>query len=124
MHDEVCPTYQDMLLNLVRGFDFLWDEFKFRPRVALAIDKSGHSITHPRLLAESGIQSLYLLNVNPKEREQRKKKKELQFLWRPFYQHIGKRAEIFTHILYDYQLSPLSLHVSDDPTMPSASESG
>ena len=27
MHDEVCPTYQDMLLNLLRGHTFLWDEF-------------------------------------------------------------------------------------------------
>jgi hypothetical protein len=85
MHDEVCPTYQDMLLNLMRGHSFLWDEFQYIPRVALALDKSGHSITHPRLLAESGIQSLYVLNVNPKEREQRASKKELQFLWRPFY---------------------------------------
>lgn len=83
-------------------------------------------MTHPRLLAEAGIQSLYILNVNPKERELRSQKKELQFLWRPFYQHLGRRAEIFTHILYDYQVSPLSLHISDsststglDPSQPS-----
>jgi hypothetical protein len=27
MHDEVCPTYQDMIHNIQKGHKFLWDTF-------------------------------------------------------------------------------------------------
>lgn len=57
MNDEVCPTYQDMILNIQKGHKFLWEHFQYRPRVALSIGNSGHSMSHPRILAESGIQS-------------------------------------------------------------------
>jgi hypothetical protein len=27
MNDEVCPTYQDMILNIQKGHKFLWEHF-------------------------------------------------------------------------------------------------
>jgi hypothetical protein len=33
MHDEACPTYKDMILNMQKGHDFLMKEFGFRPHV-------------------------------------------------------------------------------------------
>lgn len=55
MNDEVCPTYQDMILNIQKGHKFLWDQFQYRPRVAMSTGNSGHAMSHPRILAESGI---------------------------------------------------------------------
>ena len=68
MNDESCPTYQDIILNIQKGHKFLWDNFQYRPRVALSVSDSGHSVSHPRILSQAGIQSLYMLNVNPEER--------------------------------------------------------
>ena len=57
--------YQDLLLNLQKGHKFLQENFGYTPRVALSVsDVSGHSSTYPRPLADSGIESLYILNVN------------------------------------------------------------
>ena len=44
---------------------FLQKEFGDTPRVAWSLDTSGHSSANARLLAESGIESLFLLNVDP-----------------------------------------------------------
>ena len=30
----------------------------------------------------------------------------MEWVWRPFYSHIGNRSEIFTHTFYDYYYSP------------------
>lgn len=113
MYDEACPTYQDMLLSIQVGHQFLWDNFRYVPRSALSLGRSGHSLTHPRLLTEAGIESLYILNINPDERARRIKDKELQFIWRPMFDLLGRRTEMFTHIIYDNDISPLDLHVTD-----------
>jgi hypothetical protein len=80
----------------------------------LAVEHSGHPAAHPRILAETGIESLYLLNVNADERARRSEAKELQFIWRPMFQHLGRRTEMFTHIIYDHNVSPLDLLVPDN----------
>ncbi|TNV84658.1 hypothetical protein FGO68_gene4646 [Halteria grandinella] len=113
MHDEACPTYQDMIMNIQVGHRFLMEELSYVPRVALSVGDSGHSLAHPRVMSEAGLQSMYLLNVNEDERWQRRQDKALQFLWRPMFSTIGRRTEIFTHVLYDYDVSPLDLLVGD-----------
>lgn len=116
MHDEACPTYHDMLLNIQLGHKFLKEELDFIPRVALSVGDSGHSLAHPRVMSEAGLESMYLLNVNEQERWERRRDKALQFIWRPMLSSLGRRTEIFTHILYDYNVSPLDLLVGDkDP---------
>jgi hypothetical protein len=56
-----------------------------------------------------------MLNVNPQVRKTLTEKKELQFKWKST---INNQEGIFAHILYDYETSPLSLHVSDDESKP------
>jgi len=40
-------------------------EFMVHPRVAWNLDPYGHSDTNARLLAESGIEALYMRSVDP-----------------------------------------------------------
>jgi alpha-mannosidase len=68
MHDETCPSYSEMLINLQKGHQFLLQEFNQQVRVGWSIETSGHSMTHPRLMAEAGIEALYVLNIDPEDR--------------------------------------------------------
>ena len=90
--DEACPTYGDMLVSLGEGQRFLWSEFGYWPRVAWSLDKSGHSQATARVLAESGIEALYVLNVDPEDRRQRLAKQDMQFVWRPLFSPLGRKA--------------------------------
>ena len=33
MHDEACPTYEDMINNMMLGHDFILEEFGVKPRI-------------------------------------------------------------------------------------------
>lgn len=77
MSDEATPNYQDILLNLQKGHQFLFDEFNFVPRAALSVGSSGHPQAYARILAEGGFNSLYILNVNKEEREYREDNKQM-----------------------------------------------
>ena len=54
MHDEACPTFEDMIDNMMIGHDFAKAEFGVAPRVGWQIDAFGHSNTNTRLFAEMG----------------------------------------------------------------------
>ena len=110
-----------MLLNLHRGHQFLKQNFDYSPRVAWSLETTGHSITNPRILSESGIESLFMLHIQPDERKERLRYAEMEFVWRPMYSHLGSRAQVLGHIFYDFDTSPLDLLVLDrtnafDPT--------
>jgi hypothetical protein len=82
---------------------------------------SGHSIGNPRVLSESGIEAVFILNVDPDDRKARLERKDLEFIWRPMYGHLGRKTEVLGHVFYDFYTSPLDLLVLDrkptfDPT--------
>ena len=54
MHDEACPSYDDMLINMQHGHAFLLAEFGVRPTIGWQIDTFGHSTANARLFAEMG----------------------------------------------------------------------
>ncbi len=49
-HDEACPTYEEILINIMTGRDFLIKEFGIVPKVAWLADSFGHSAATPELL--------------------------------------------------------------------------
>lgn len=84
MHDEACPTYQDMLLNIQKGHGFLAENLGgYIPRTAWAMDKSGHSIANPRLLSESGIEAIFIRHIEEDDRKIRLSERSMEFVWRP-----------------------------------------
>ena len=38
---------------------------------------------------------------------------EMEFIWRPMYGHLGRKAEMLGHVLYDFWTSPLDLIIKD-----------
>jgi len=45
----------------------------------------------------------------------------MEFIWRPSYNHLGRKAELLGHIFYDFDTSLLDIMVDDwkptfDPT--------
>lgn len=59
MHDEACPTYEDMINNHMIGHDFLLKEFGVKPRIGWQIDPFGHSNTNARFFAEMGFDAWF-----------------------------------------------------------------
>lgn len=113
MHEDSCPHYADMLHNIFKGHQFLYNEFWIFPRVAWSLDMYGHSSTNARLYAESGIEAMFIKNVDPEERKQRLANSSMEFIWRPQFLNLGRKAELFTHLFYDFDTSPFDLVVED-----------
>lgn len=85
------------------------------------METTGHSIANPRVLAEAGIEAIFVLNIEPDDRKLRLEDRALEFIWRPMFDHLGRRAEIFGHVFYDFHTSPLEILQDDrinyfDPT--------
>jgi len=59
MHDEACPTYEDMINNMMYGQQFALKEFGAKPRIGWQIDPFGHSNTNARLFHEMGFDAMF-----------------------------------------------------------------
>lgn len=79
------------------GHTFLKKEFGFVPRVAWLVDSFGHSISNARLYSEIGFDSLFISRLDHLDSENRDRKKELNYLWRPSKTHFGNRDQIFVN---------------------------
>ena len=42
----------------------------------------------------------------------------MEFLWRPHFRHLGKKAQIFSHIIYDFKTSPFDLLIDNSTDKP------
>ena len=88
------------------GHIYLEREFGVRPTVGWHIDPFGHSNANPRLFAEMGFDAWIFSRLDFQDRDQRLKDKSMEFIWRPFFDHLGKSAEIFTSIMYNHYYWP------------------
>jgi len=62
--DEACPTYEDIILNMHMGHDFLWNEFRVKPRIGWMIDPFGHSEGNAALFSDFGFEALFFSRMN------------------------------------------------------------
>jgi len=113
MHDEACPHYEDMINNMMAGNLFLLAEFDYKPRVGWQIDPFGHSAANPRLFAEMGFDAWFFARLDYEDKDLRLKNKEMEFIWRPFWDELGERGQIFTSILFDHYYPPNGFHVDE-----------
>lgn len=88
------------------GHQFLWQEFKIKPKVGWMIDAFGHSEANAALFADFGFEALFFTRASTELREQLKKEKKLHFVWTPFSKNSGTERQILTHVyhgdLYGY----------------------
>jgi hypothetical protein len=82
--DEACPNYEDMIVNMWKGHKFLWDEFRYRPKVGWMLDAFGHSEANAALFADFGFDYFLFTRINDDDRERLTKNKMLHYMWTPF----------------------------------------
>lgn len=100
MHDEACPTYEDMINNHIVGHQWILNEFGVAPRTGWQIDPFGHSNTNARLFSDMGYDSWFFARADYADIEKRMGNNEMEFVWRPYSQSLGNDTQILTHILY------------------------
>lgn len=96
MHDEACPTYEDMINNMMIGHDFILKEFGVKPRIGWQIDPFGHSNTNVRFFAEMGFDAWFFARLDYQDKEKRLNNKEMEFVWRPYSQSLGNDVQILS----------------------------
>ena len=104
--DEACPTYEDMILNMQTGHQFLQKEFGVQPRVGWMPDAFGHSTANAAMFADFGFESLFIGRMADEFKEKRRELGELGFLWKPMSKHFGDAKEIYTHLFADSYGTP------------------
>lgn len=57
--DEACPNYEDIIVNMHIGHNFLWKEFGIRPRVGWMLDSFGHSEANAAIFHDFGFEALF-----------------------------------------------------------------
>ena len=66
-NDEACPTFEDIIDNIMIGHAFLKNEFDFVPRIAWLVDSFGHSISNARLYSEIGFDALFIARLDSQD---------------------------------------------------------
>jgi len=102
MHDEACPHYEDMINNMMKGHEFVLEEFGVKPRIGWQVDPFGHSDANARLFADMGFEAWVFARLDGDDKGQRFKDKAMEFLWRPSAAHFGKEKQIFTTAMRDH----------------------
>lgn len=106
MQDEACVYYEDMLNNMMVGHEFVKQEFGVTPRIGWHIDPFGHSNANQRLFAEMGFDAFFIARLDYQDKAKRLEEKTMEFVWRPMFDTLGERAQIFTHCLYHHYSAP------------------
>jgi hypothetical protein len=96
--DEACPNYEDFILNVQIGHQFLQKEFGFRPTVAWNVGVYGHSAAAQALFADFGLEAQFFDHLLNEPKGRREVNASQTFLWEPFARHEGDSKQILTHI--------------------------
>ena len=106
MSDEATVHYEDFINNMKVGHDFLKKELNYKPTVGWQIDTFGHPSATAAMFAEMGFSALFFTRIDKEDKAKRTDQKEMEFLWRPFNQTHGTRAEIFGFTIINHYGSP------------------
>ena len=106
MHDEACPTYEDMINNMMLGHDFILEEFGVKPRIGWQVDPFGHSNANARMFAEMGFDALFFGRIDYQDKEKRMNDKALEWIWTPNSESLGEETNIFAQLMWDSYENP------------------
>lgn len=83
--DEACPSYEDLIENMVVGHEWLKETFDITPRIAWHCDSFGHSSAMNQIFQLMGYETLYFGRMTDAEREIRIQNKTMDFIWQPLF---------------------------------------
>lgn len=66
---------------MMAGHEFLKKTFNISPKIAWHADAFGHSAATPELFAKMGFEAIFFGRIDDDEKDNRKVKKELEFIW-------------------------------------------
>ena len=118
MHDEACPTYEDMIDNMKIGHDFVLKNFGVKPRIGWQIDRFGHSNTNARIFAEMGFDAWFFARLDYQDKNKRMNDLEMEWIWMPNKDSLGSDVQIFTHAFYNHYSSPSGFNFDIDDNDP------
>lgn len=70
--DEACPTYEDLITNMMTGNAFLKREFNITTKMVWHPDSFGHSAATPELYAKMGFEAIFFARIDDDEKNFRK----------------------------------------------------
>jgi alpha-mannosidase len=62
--DEACPSYEEIINNMVAGHAFLKKTFGIIPKHAWHLDPFGHSGVTPELFAKMGFETITFARID------------------------------------------------------------
>ena len=106
MHDEACPTYTDMINNMMRGQQWVLEHVGVAPKIGWQIDPFGHSNANARLFHDMGFNAMFFGRMDSYEDGQRANNKEKEWIQRPAASSMGTDAQLLFH---------MNTHIYTDP---------
>lgn len=82
------------------GHEFLLTEFNIKPNIGWQIDPFGHSNANARLFAEMGFDAYFFSRIDFQDKNKRLNEKSMEWIQRPFFNHLGKSTQILAHAFY------------------------
>jgi hypothetical protein len=110
--DLTCPTYEELIMNMVAGHSFLRRKFGIAPKHAWQVDSIGYSSALPELMNKMGFESVSIARVSEAENEKRKKERALEFQWESDFEDEQKPSSIFTHVMQNNYNGPCGLDMT------------
>jgi hypothetical protein len=56
-----------------------------------------------------GFDAWFFARLDYQDKSKRLDNLDMEFIWRPFYDSLGNRSQIFTHVLYNHYSAPTNL---------------
>lgn len=53
-----------------------------------------------------GLEAIFFSRADLRDKERRKADKEMEWIWRPMFNHLGKKGQIFAHTMVDFYCPP------------------
>ena len=69
--DEATVNYADILRNMEAGHEFVRQEFDYTPTIGWQLDPFGHSAVNARLMAEMGLEAVFMGRINEDDKRDR-----------------------------------------------------
>ena len=70
-----------------------------KPRIGWHIDPFGHSNANARLFAEMGFDAIVFARADFQDNAKRMNDSSMEWLWRPMWDHLGKRSQLIAHLM-------------------------
>lgn len=81
LNDELVSHYEDIITNMMKGHEFLKQEFEITPKIAWHLDQFGHSLNQAALFKQMGFDYFVFARAPYNLKQKLREEKKLEFEW-------------------------------------------